>query len=236
MHVLISFFSSFQHKEKPVPPPPEDSDADEDSSYPEIVHGKPVEGGSNGKAGKNGKKIPKGQSNKNGTASPYFPEYQASMPTQDVQGNIHEQPHKSENILNSKNKKKAKHHAGAGSKDQQSLLQNTNSTYTGMMFYVPNANGTYTLMRPIYPIYNNNGGYSMDTGTNAAANTMATNPGATTMMYPGQQAAPQPNTPNNVPNPPEPKEQGDKDNENQDQIGESPEIKDEKEAKGESKI
>jgi len=103
-----------KHKEKPVPPPPEDSDADEDSSYPEIVHGKPVEGGSNGKAGKNGKKIPKGQSNKNGTASPYFPEYQASMPTQDVQGNIHEQPHKSENILNSKNKKKAKHHAGAG--------------------------------------------------------------------------------------------------------------------------
>jgi len=91
-------------------------------------------------------------------------------------------------------------------------------------------NGTYTLIRPIYPISYNNGGYTMDTGSNAAAN-MATNPGAT-MMYPGQQAAPDPNTPNNVPNPPEPKE-GDKDNDSEDQIGESPEVQKENEAKGE---
>merc|ERR1712226_1280622 len=217
-----------KHKEKPVPPPPEDSESEEDSSYPEIVHGKPVDAGKGG-SGNKSKKLPKGQSPKNGTASPYFPsQYQASMPTPDWNANMHESPHKAENIgSHSKKKRKNKqHNAEVTSQDKQSSLFQTNSSYPGMMFYVPNANGTYTLMRPIYPWgYNGyNNGYSMDTGSNAAATMVY--PGQT-MMHPGQK------TPPGAANPPTPKEGDGNDDDEEDQIGEYPETKKNKNKKGE---
>ena len=78
------------------------------------------------------------------------------------------------------------------------------------MFYVHNTNGTYALMRPIYPWrYNGSGN----------------------MAYSYQ--TPSSNTPSGVPTPPEPKE-GDKSDNNDDSIEEPPDIK-KKPRKGESK-
>lgn len=195
-----------QHKNKPIPPPPESSDlSHEDNSYPEIKHGKAVDEARHKKKERK-KKLPKGIGSKEKQS--FSPDEQSTADSTNPDN--HEQPEKAGNIGNVNtdlnNPEPAQINTPAAGQHNMTQQQS-------MLFYVPNTNGTYTLMRSIYN-YGQTPGDAGNTGE----------PGSSAQT---QQA---PNPPN-VPPPPKPKEGDDSDDDDEDSIEEPPDVKRKQSAK-----